>query len=116
MAHPRRRLEVRAREPGDPHSRDVARRSPRRRRRGREDRGLLCGVVALEVRGRVALGEAARGRLGEHVVSSRPSRAIVVSRKFVVPFTMPSTRSRRWPATEVRSTRTIGIAPATAAS
>ena len=102
VAHPPRRLEVRERDLGDPHPRDVEVGHLGAERQGGEDRGLLCGVVPVEVRGRVALGEPASGRLGEHVVAARcASRAIVVSRKFVVPFTMPSTRSSRWPATEV---------------
>jgi len=36
--------------------------------------------------------------------------------KFVVPFTMPITRSTRSPARDSRSGRMTGIAPATAAS
>ena len=81
-----------------------------------EDRGLGGGVEALDVGGRVGLGVAERLASSSASAKPAPLSSIRVRMKLVVPLTMPSTRLTRSPASDSRSGRSSGIAPATAAS
>ena len=57
-------------------------------------------------------------RCASSSASANPAPVVVMASrmKLVVPLTMPSTRSTASPASDSRSGRTIGMAPATAAS
>ena len=78
---------------------------------------LAAASSPVDVGRRVALGQAQPLGLGQRVARSRiPSSAIRVRMKLVVPLTMPITRITRSPASDSRSGRITGMAPATAAS
>jgi hypothetical protein len=72
-----------------------------------KDGCLLSSVKRLDVSGWVCLGIAQLGSFGERIRSRM---------KLVVPFTIPMMRFTLSPASDSRSGRMIGIAPATAAS
>ena len=85
------------------------------RQRG-QDRRLRRGVVSLDIGRGVALGQTETLASAKASSKSTPSSSIRVKMKFVVPLTMPMTRTICSPASDSRRARMIGMAPATAAS
>ena len=97
----------------DPDVVDVVERDARAERDGREDRHLRSGVRAGDVLGRIRLGVARAAAPRRARRRSVSPASIWVRMKFVVPFTIPSTRWTFVTTSASRSTLITGIAAQT---